>query len=157
MGREGDTGLCNAVLIGAPNTQFIRRWWEEYKHFNPIQWGYHSVILPRHIQKRYPMEALVLPPKSFFYPLWTQLRSMYEEDDDYDYADNYGVHLWTSAEEKYRNILNSLTIQDIFERSGSFFRIMRGMLSRAVDGGYMEHCPAAVDEIQRHRQKQSMG
>jgi hypothetical protein len=48
MGLEGDAGLCNAVMVGAPNTSFINRWWAEYAHFDPTtQWAYHSVHLPR--------------------------------------------------------------------------------------------------------------
>ena len=82
MGEEADNGLCNAVMLGQPNTTFINRWWAEYVHFEPDkQWAYHSVILPRQLQAEHPEEVTVLSNKAFFWPLWTQLTAMYDEDD----------------------------------------------------------------------------
>ena len=82
MGQEADNGLCNAVILGQPNTTFINRWWAEYVHFEPDkQWAYHSVILPRQLQADHPTEVTVLSNKAFFWPIWTQLTAMYDEDD----------------------------------------------------------------------------
>jgi hypothetical protein len=78
MGLEGGEGMCNAVMVGAPNTTFIQRWWAEYAHFNPEAWAYHSVQLPRELQRAHPGEVAVLQEKAFFYPSWIHLTAMYD-------------------------------------------------------------------------------
>lgn len=140
MGLEGEEGLCNAVLIGAPNTSFINRWWDEYRTFDAEkQWAYHSVLVPRQLQRKYPTEVIVLSDRAFFTPMWTQLRTMYDTDDGYDYHANFAVHLWTSADERQRNRLGKLTPEDIFTGEGSFHRRMRIFLADAYDKGKL--CP----------------
>ena len=136
MGQEGGEGLCNAVMVGAPNTSFVNRWWDEYRHFDPTtQWAYHSVILPRELSRRHPGEVQILGERAFFYPMWTQLRAMYDVDDGYDYKDNFAVHLWTSIDERQRGRLGRLTPADIFAGNGSFHRIARKFLVDARASG----------------------
>lgn len=80
MGLESDAGLCNAVMVGAPNTTFIRRWWAEYARFDPDAWAYHSVHLPRELQRAHPLEVAVLQERAFFAPSWMQLTPMYDRE-----------------------------------------------------------------------------
>ncbi len=85
MGIEKDIGLCNAVMVGAPNSSFINRWWNEYENFDPTtQWAYHSVELPFKLMQKHPAEVHVLSEQAFFYPMWNQLEAMYDADDGYD-------------------------------------------------------------------------
>jgi hypothetical protein len=148
MGLEGEEGLCNAVLVGAPNTTFINRWWEEYKTFDAEkQWAYHSVLVPRQLQRHHPREVTVLSDRAFFTPMWTQLRAMYDKDDGYDYHANFAVHLWTSADERQRNRLGSLTPAAVFEGEGSFHRRMRAFLAEALERG--ELCDYVVEETRK--------
>ncbi len=143
MGLEGEEGLCNAVLVGAPNTTFINRWWQEYRTFDAEkQWAYHSVIVPRQLQRRHPSEVTVLSDRAFFTPMWTQLRAMYDQDDGYDYHANFAVHLWTSADDRQRIRLSKLTPRDVFEGEGSFHRRMRHFLAEALEMGKL--CEAAA-------------
>lgn len=39
-------GLCNGVIIGAPQSYFLRMYHFEYRLFNDSNWGLHSVLLP---------------------------------------------------------------------------------------------------------------
>ena len=144
MGLEGEEGLCNAVLIGAPNTSFINRWWDEYRTFDAEkQWAYHSVLVPRQLQRKHPTEVTVLSDRAFFTPMWTQLRAMYDTDDGYDYHANFAVHLWTSADERQRNRLAKLSPEDIFTGEGSFHRRMREFLADAYNRNAL--CPLIKD------------
>jgi hypothetical protein len=146
MGLEGDAGLCNAVMVGIPNSTFIRRWWGEYKTFDPEhQWAYHSVQLPRQLQRQHPEEVTVLSEKAFFYPSWIHLRTLYDEDDGYDYADNFAVHLWTSADERQRNRLAKLSVSDVYQGRGSFHRIARKLLEEAESSGKL--CETAAEDV----------
>jgi hypothetical protein len=147
MGREetpGQSGLCNAVLIAAPGTPFFARWWDAYRTFDPVaSWAYHSVILPRELAADHPDEIVSLGPRALFAPTWTtdDLRGLYERDDNYTFIDNFGVHLWTSAETKRYGILAQLTPEDVATRSGSFFRVARRVLRDAAAAGLI--CDAA--------------
>lgn len=146
MGQEASNGLCNAVMLGAPNTTFINRWWAEYVHFDPEkQWAYHSVHLPRELASRHPSEVTVLGPRAFFAPTWEQLKVMYHRDDGYDYRENYAVHLWTSADGDTRELLRRLSIRDVFTAGGSFQRIMRKLLAFASKRGRL--CPYAEEQV----------
>lgn len=146
MGQESTSGLCNAVMLGKPNTTFINRWWAEYVHFDPEkQWAYHSVILPRQLAAQHPSEVTVLGPTAFFAPTWEQLTAMYDRDDGYDYHDNYAVHLWTSADPNKQEMLRKLSIRDLFTAGGSFQRVMRKLLARASKLGRL--CPYAEKQV----------
>jgi hypothetical protein len=134
----GQTGLCNAVLVGAANTSFINRWWAAYDTFDPkASWAYHSVLLPRELAAAHPEEVTVLSGRAFFKPVWTELKELYEEDDGYDYKDNFAVHLWTSQEGKTYNKLVSLTMQGVFEGKGSFHRVARRVIRDAHKAGLL--------------------
>lgn len=154
MGQELDNGLCNAVMLGAPNTTFINRWWKEYVHFEPDkQWAYHSVILPRELQQQHPEEVTVLSDKAFFYPSWTHLTAMYDVDDGYDYRENYAVHLWTSADPNKREMLRHLSVKDIFTGGGSFQRAARRLMRDAFLKGQL--CPYAAEQVRYYTEDPS--
>ena len=147
MGREevpGQSGLCNAVLIGAPNSSFVNRWWARYDSFDPQikpgdgkSWAYHSVILPRELAGASPHDIAIVGPSAFFSPGWDKLKELYEEDDGYNYRDNFAVHLWTSAENKRYGGLAKLTVEGVFAGKGSFHRVARKVLTEAADAGLL--------------------
>jgi hypothetical protein len=150
MGLEeapGQVGLCNAVLVGAPNTSFVNRWWAAYTSFDPqASWAYHSVILPRELAGAHPEEITILSGSAFFSPVWTELKELYEADDGYAFRDNFAVHLWTSQEAKTYGGLGRLTMAGVFAGNGSFHRVARRVLRDAAAEGLL--CPAA--EFERH-------
>jgi glycosyltransferase involved in cell wall biosynthesis len=105
MGQEGENGrigLCNAVIIASKSSPFLRRWYDLYRTFDQSQWNYHSVVLPGEMAKRYPDEIAVLGSRAFFWPLWDDAgqRLMFSSNE-YDYADNYAVHIWNSKHTGY--------------------------------------------------------
>jgi hypothetical protein len=150
MGLEeapGQVGLCNAVLVGAPNTSFVNRWWAAYTSFDPqASWAYHSVILPRELAGAHPEEITILSGSAFFSPVWTELKELYEADDGYAFRDNFAVHLWTSQEAKTYGGLGRLTMAGVCAGNGSFHRVARRVLRDAAAEGLL--CPAA--EFERH-------
>ena len=145
MGREeapGQAGLANAVILAPPNATFLRRWWAAYATFEPSKsWAYHSVILPRELAARFPGEVASLSGTSFFTPVWTQLRELYEADDGYSFVDNFAVHLWTSQETKKYGGLAQLSVASVFAGNGSFHRVARRILHDAKEAGLL--CEAA--------------
>lgn len=70
MGIEPDRGLCNAVVLSAPQAEFAQVWYDRYKSFNGDCWNCHSVVLPCHLSKEHPSLIKVLDEYAFFYPLW---------------------------------------------------------------------------------------
>lgn len=150
MGKEeadGQAGLANAVILSAPNTSFINRWWEEYKTFEPEkQWAYHSVILPRQLLGQHPTEVTALSGNAFFAPPWTSLTAMYDKDDGYSYRENFAVHLWTSADANKQEMLRRLSIRDIFTGKGSFQRRARQLLVEAL--AQQQLCGHAASQVE---------
>ena len=150
MGMEeaaGQSGLANAVILAAPNTTFIQRWWAEYASFEPDkQWAYHSVILPRQLHGQHPGEVTALSGSAFFKPCWTDLTAMYDRDDGYSYRDNYAVHLWTSADSNKQEMLRRLSVGDIFRGGGSFHRRARQLLAEAAAQGQL--CGMAARQVE---------
>jgi hypothetical protein len=133
MGKEGgDAALCNAVLIGAPHSRFIQRWWKSYDSFDPKVWGQHSVRLPAILQRDAPDECTTVSTRAFFMPTWGMLYELHEKDDGYDFRDNFAVHLWATAHDGYRASFSQLSIADIFLGKGSFHRIARKLLTEAL-------------------------
>lgn len=101
MGQEGENGrvgLCNAVILAAPGSRFLRRWLDNYRSFNESQWNRHSVVLPSLLSRQHPDEVHVLPFNAFFWPLWDKpgLERLFRSNE-YKYEPNYAVHLWSSA------------------------------------------------------------
>ena len=159
MGREvvpGQDGMANAVLVGAPNTSFINRWWAAYANFNPqASWAYHSVILPREIAAKHPDEIIILGGNTFFRPTWAELTELYELDDQYDFIDNFAVHLWTSAENKRYGILRKLSTADVWSGNGSFYRVARHVLNDALAAGIL--CDAAKADMTDQHSSERVG
>lgn len=68
MGREPDSGLCNAVLLANPDATFLAKWYQNYRDFDTNRWNYHSVVLPAKMAAEDPSSITVLDKYSFFYP-----------------------------------------------------------------------------------------
>ncbi|MCJ1479287.1 hypothetical protein MMC13_007972 [Lambiella insularis] len=73
MGHEGGdrSGVANAVILSRKESRFINRWLHMYRTFDPTDWNYHSVRLPKEIAMRHPEEICTLPPLAFFWPTWS--------------------------------------------------------------------------------------
>jgi len=160
MGKEeaaGQSGMANAVLVGAPNSSFINRWWEHYKDFEGTKgcWACHSVLLPKRLAGEHPEEIVILGPNTFFRPTWAELKPLYEIDDQYDYIDNFAVHLWTSQEAKSYNRLTKLAPADVWSGKGSFHRVARRVLADAAAAGLL--CDAAKKDMPVNPPREKVG
>jgi hypothetical protein len=96
----GTSGLCNAVLLSAKNSEFINLWLNEYKTFRSTgrdkYWNEHSVLVPLALAAKYPEHITQLSPYAFHYPLYDAagLKMMFEEVHAFPEA--YLHHLWES-------------------------------------------------------------
>lgn len=77
MGVEAGTGLCNAVILAAPQAAFLQRWWNAYRDFDGGRWNEHSVRRPWQLAQAAPHEIEVLDQYAFFYPAHNDLAHHY--------------------------------------------------------------------------------
>ncbi|KAI9322034.1 hypothetical protein DFJ73DRAFT_299791 [Zopfochytrium polystomum] len=68
LGKEDEAGLCNAMIMAAPNATFMREWYNRYTTFNDLEWSEHSVKLPLRLASTPRDDICVMPRVSFFYP-----------------------------------------------------------------------------------------
>lgn len=91
-------GLCNAVMLAAPGSSFVRRWLESYRTFRSTgrdkYWDEHSVQLPLKLAKAHPEEITILDRGAFFYPSAERqgILDLFVEDKSFPAA--YCHHLW---------------------------------------------------------------
>lgn len=114
MGIQGDSevrGLCNAIMMAKPNTEFNRQWIKSYESFNQNNWDMYSVQIPWKLSKQYPIT--ILSNDTFFYPLWGPFKQLLLETPiNYDcchriFSRSYCLHLWDMWNSKYLQQLNS--------------------------------------------------
>lgn len=126
LGREGEGGefgVANAVILAEPNAPFLRRWFDAYKSFRSQgrdqYWSEHSVRLPARLAGDHPDEITVLPPKAFYWPLWTEdhLRWIFRSDEPICLDATYANHLWESNAWEF---VQHLTPGDVRARNTNF-------------------------------------
>jgi len=123
------TGLCNAVLLSEPNSDFVNRWLEEYKSFRSTgrdkYWNEHSVQVPLRLSGQYPETITRLSPYAFHYPLYDEagLKAMFETVTGFPEA--YLHHLWESFSWKY---MSALTVGEIKTKDTTYNLIARRFL-----------------------------
>ena len=79
--QEGTYGLCNAVIMAAPQARFIKQWIEEYRDFDCEQWDEHSVKRPMRIATEHPDLLNVQPENVFFWPSWQNPDAVFFDTD----------------------------------------------------------------------------
>ena len=127
---SSSTGLCNAVLLSEPDSEFINLWLSEYKTFRSKgrdkYWNEHSVIIPERLAAMNPDKLTQLGPYAFHYPLYDAggLRSMFEENVPFPEA--YLHHLWESF--SWEPYLSKLTTDNIRAKNTSYNLIARKFL-----------------------------
>jgi len=131
-------GLCNAVIISAPGTDFIDRWLASYADFDEGVWAHHSVVRPWELARAHPDEVQVLNSRAFFWPMWHGEEIKYtHERDDYDFrgTGQYAYHAWESLSMSY---LGSLSPKSIREQNNSFNRLVRPFIGPHDEDVYAE-------------------
>lgn len=112
MGREGEYGLCNAVIISPAKSEFIRKWLDVYNEFHNEQWNYFSVIVPKQLWEQENDLVKVLPESCFFIPSFDErgLEDLFTRK--IDTRNNYILHLWGNISKKYSHYLTRELIEN---------------------------------------------
>ncbi|KAK8854781.1 hypothetical protein IAR55_003520 [Kwoniella newhampshirensis] len=118
-------GLCNAIIISAPNSTFIDRWLASYDSFDGGVWAQHSVQKPWEIARSHPDEIQVLSERAFFWPMWhgEEIQKTHETTEhDFQKTGQYAYHAWESLAMKY---LENLSPKSLRDNENSFNRMVR--------------------------------
>jgi len=103
MARQGDRGLCNAVILAMPMARFLVEWRETFRMFRSrgrdVHWDEHAVRIPGRLAREPGLRdhIHVLDGKAFFYPTWHEMEALFESSDRSLFAESYCVHLWSTA------------------------------------------------------------
>ncbi len=92
-------GLCNAIMLGAPNSAFARLWLNRFHDFRSRGtdwlWDYMSVKTPALLANKNPGLITVLKPEAFFDPLWDKIDEvLFSEHPVQTQLPNFAFHLW---------------------------------------------------------------
>ena len=111
LGKEGDYGICNAIMMTKPNSEFFKIWFQNYENeFKSDGWREASIELPRKIANQYPKLLTLQEEDVFFLPSYYETDKIFEKD--YDIPDNLiTLHLWESYSMKYMKDINPDWIQ----------------------------------------------
>lgn len=150
LGQEGinaERGLANAVILAEPQSQFLRRWLEEYHSFRSERWSEHSVALPARLARAYPSEITILPHTAFFWPLWIEehLDWIFASNRPIPIDQNYANHLWEHVAWKY---LEDLTPRRVRSVDTNFHLWARPLLDGLPDNF---GAPTLSELLQWHR------
>src|SRR5947209_9030420 len=131
LGCEGfdmaNPKMANAIILAEPNAPFVERWLSEYRSFRGDEgyWNEHSVVLPARLAREHPQEITVLPPRAFYWPLWTEshIKWLFASADPIPIAEPYANHLWASF--AWRSYLANLMPRQVRTVDTNFHRWAR--------------------------------
>lgn len=134
MARQGDRGLCNAVMLSEPGAHFLQVWLASYRLFRSpgraAYWDEHSVRVPAMLARCTGMDEAIhiLDEEAFFYPSWEEMSALFESSDEALFSRSYCVHYWeTLTRERW---LRHVTLDSILAGQSNFDRFAR----RHLDG-----------------------
>ncbi|KAI9326236.1 hypothetical protein DFJ73DRAFT_666173 [Zopfochytrium polystomum] len=140
LGFEDDDGLCNGLIVAAPNATFLRAWLDAYRSFHRDRWNEHSVVVPLRIAReddgmRWKREGLcVMPRVSFFYPSWmkTHVEFVHKADEYvFDNGYQYAYHAYNHGSGR---LTQELTPDYVRSHNSSITRLLRPFLDADVVG-----------------------
>ena len=142
LAHEGGNryGMANAVIVAKKGARFVQRWLGRYESFNNRNWNYHSVVLPKKLADRYPLEMCALSPTAFFWPLWTDshvefMHKRLDADEVLEvenrmrryggalFEDQLVYHAW--SHQSYDRYMSRLTPEIVLEEDTRFNILMR--------------------------------
>lgn len=147
MGLEENVGLCNAVILAEPNSEFLKICYAEYRTFRSKGkdefWNEHSVILPLKNIKKNPKMVHVEDRFSFYWPYCFETTHILWDSSEHTLLDawvkkfkrwftlefikgSYCIHLWESL--WWEPYLNEITPQYIENNDNNFARLCRDVL-----------------------------
>lgn len=119
-------GLCNAVMMSEPGSDFISVWLDGYHNFRSkgkdAFWVEHSVKLPYELSLKHPEWLKALDPFAFHYPGYDPkgLKRLFQKD--LQFPDAFLHHLW---ETNAWNYLKDLTPEIVTQQDTTYNRIAR--------------------------------
>jgi SAM-dependent methyltransferase len=131
LGREGESGMANAVILAEPNAPFLIRWLDAYRSFRSRGkdefWHEHSVSLPAKMARKYPQDITVLSEEAFFWPSWhdDHLDWIFRSNRPIPLDQTYANHLW---EANAWSFLEDLTPDHVRAQDTNFHRWARPYL-----------------------------
>jgi len=132
MGIQGHTsnplipyGLCNAIILSEPQSEFIELWLSQYTNFNHQHWDAHSVQLPLQMATKLDVNITQLPYDNFHYPLHTKEGVKDIFDRNLEFPNAYAHHLWESNAWEY---ISKLTENDIKTKNTTYNKLARKFL-----------------------------
>lgn len=122
--RPDEPSLCNALIMGEPNSAFFRRWLEQMPAVFDGGWSPHSCQLPNRLSLKHPEEIHIEPERSFYPFMWTEQElGMLLNERHHDWEGVYSLHLWNhlwwSPERLDFSLLNGDRFTERFIRKGS--------------------------------------
>jgi len=129
IGEEGNVGLCNAVMMSEKTSVFVTEWYTQYRTFRGTNENYfneHSVVVPKKlsVQPELLDHIYVEGPRSFHYPLWSQLDLLFRQT--IDVPDAYCHHLWETY--SWEPFLKDLTEEEIKTHNSTYNIVARKFL-----------------------------
>ncbi|XP_076449441.1 uncharacterized protein LOC143285883 [Babylonia areolata] len=92
---ENATGMGNAFIMAKRNNDFVREWYEQYNRYNNVQFFNNSLWVPRDMWHRNP-GRLHMESDRLYRPNWFEADKLFK-GWDYDWRQNYAVHVWTNG------------------------------------------------------------
>jgi len=135
MAHQNPGGLCDATILAAPGSLFMRRWWNEYAWFrskgHDEHWDEHAVAVPYQLSQLPDLKNSIhlLRRNAFFYPHPTEIERLFEHEDLSGFKDSYSIHLWESISGPD---LFQLTPQSIREGKSAYCQLARRFLTDEV-------------------------
>ena len=128
MGHQNPGGFCNAAILAAPGSLFMKRWWNEYHWFRSTghdeYWDEHSTGVPFRLSQLPALKDSIrrLRRTAFFYPHPTEIDVLFEKEDISGFKDSYSVHLWETISAP---ILFQMTPESIREGKSAYCQLAR--------------------------------
>lgn len=112
LGKQGDDGICNAIMMTEKNSEFFKIWMDNYEeNFNSDGWDEASILLPKSLYEKHPNKVTLMEEDVFFLPSWTEVDKIFK--NDYDIPKNLiTLHLWESISMKYIKNINDFSWGD---------------------------------------------
>lgn len=131
-------GLCNAVILAPPNSNFLKRWYQGFDPQKSLWRGFRSkgydeyysemsVKYSYFLSSIYAEEIDILGSEAFFYPNYSQKElALFFETYDPSFENSYCHHLWSNA--AYDKYLKQVTQESIDKQDTSFSRLAKQFL-----------------------------
>jgi hypothetical protein len=143
--REAGGSLCNAFMMGAPESDFAKHLLARtYETFDGT-WSAHSTFLPYRLSREHPEWIHVEPKSSFFYYDWTKegIRGIFEKpfpERDGIYNIHLWSHMWWERQRTDTSYFHAgrLTPEYIRFSRSAYARLARPFLPEGISGGKLE-------------------